>query len=307
MIRSALGPVVGSAISTSAAVAAALVLAACGGGDAPSVNAGSTSSGGSSSSWSGSTTTDSSDKSSSSSSSTSTSPAAAYAVGMCLSRTYAQTDCNSNHAFEVTAVAQTSQYSGDVTKRNALRNFTCIEKAAAYTGGPAYGTIMFGNPVPLANDPEADKRIVCVISRDKPDDSGLQEMNSSAKDFFKKNPVAGNNLCLESVASSDTLKFVDCTSPHEAESTGGFINGKFGDAYPGETKLSAEALKKCIPISRGFVGSNRSDLVPSQNSAGSSPWSRGSQGTACFIQTKGGVKLDKTVYKLGDKALPKAS
>lgn len=297
-----------------AAVGMSVVLAACGGSDGPTVEAGQSSTTQSSTSASSSSSSDTTSSSSSTSSETSTSSSTSstttttapvdFAVGDCLrNKTYEKVACTDNHELEVSAVVPNTQYTDDLVKRTALRNYTCLSAAGTYTGGPAYGTLWLGDGITPSKDPKSNERIACVVMLYKNDDSGVQSINYSAKDAIKKDGFDKYQFCTSSLPSGDSVKLTPCNGPHVAESTGGFMTGKFGDPYPGLAKNNAAMYAKCKPISQKYLGTTtRTDIIPSQNSSPESGWKRGVQITACFVETNG-TKVTKSMKGIGNKPL----
>lgn len=292
-----------------AAVGMSVVLAACGGsGDGPTVKAGQPSTTQSSTSSTSSETTTSSSsttESTTSSSSTTSSPSAAtdFAAGDCLlNKSYEKVACTESHDLEVTAVVPNKEYSDDLVKRAALRNYTCQSAAGTYISGPAYGSLWLGEGITPSKDPKSSERITCVVMLYKTDDSGIQTINYSAKDVIKKEGFDKYQFCTSTLPSGDSVKLTPCNGPHVAESTGGFITGKFGDPYPGLAKHNAAMHAKCRPIAQKYLGAVRTDIVSSQNSSPESGWKKGVQITSCFVQTNG-TKVTKTMKGIGNKPL----
>jgi hypothetical protein len=225
-------------------------------------------------------------------------------VGDCLrNKTYEKVACTDNHELEVSAVVPNTQYTDDLVKRTALRNYTCLSAAGTYTGGPAYGTLWLGDGITPSKDSKSNERIACVVMLYKNDDSGVQSINYSAKDVIKKDGFDKYQFCTSSLPSGDSVKLTPCNGPHVAESTGGFMTGKFGDPYPGLAKNNAAMYAKCKPISQKYLGTTtRTDIIPSQNSSPESGWKRGIQITACFVETNG-TKVTKSMKGIGNKPL----
>lgn len=291
-----------------AALSTTMVLAACGDdGGAPKVQSApastSTTSSPTSSSSSESTTSSSSTTSSTTSSSSSSTPAE-YAVGDCFKgKSWEKVGCTEPHDREITAIVSNSEYSTDLIKRSALRNYTCLAEAGKYVGGPDYGSLFLGGPLPVAKDPKSNERIVCAVQLQKADDSGIEQINYSAKDAIKKNGFHKYQLCTSTPPSKDGLKIAPCDGPHVAESTWGFLDGKFGDPYPGAKAQNLAAHKRCQPFGDRYLGAKRADVRPVQNSAPESGFKRGIPVIGCFVETADGSKVTKSMKGLGNKPL----
>lgn len=295
-------------LSTTVAVSAALLLSGCGGDSTPNVIANSTSSSSTSQTSSSSSSTSSSSTSSvtsstSSSSSSSSSEAKTYAVGDCFQSTKLdKVDCSKPHKLEVSAVVPNNQYTDDLTKRAALRAYTCQAEQAKYTSGPAFGTILISDDVKPASDPKANEQIVCLVAKTYPDDSGYSFVQGTLKGIVAKEGIDKFTLCTTGKAGTDEIgKIVACNQPHVSEAFGGFQHTPFGP-YPGEDKIDQPALKKCMEMGKNFLGATRKDIVIAKNSSGKGPWSRGSQLTACFVQTDG-TMVTKSMKGIGNKPL----
>lgn len=291
------------------AVTAAVLLAGCGGDDGgPTVVPNSVSP--STSSESSTSTAASSASSSSSSSTPSSTPSstssapAELVVGDCLMySTYEKVDCSRPHDMEVSALVPNKEYANDLVKRNALRSYTCLTEAAKYTGGPGYGTRFLSQGISASKDPKSAERIACVVMLYNETDTGIEKVSRSVKNAVKTDGFEKYQLCTSLPPSGDKVKMVPCSQPHVAESIGGFITGKFGDAYPGLDKHNANMLKQCRPYAQRYLGAQRRDIVASQNSSPASGWKRGQPITACFVETVGGVKVTKSMKGIGNKPL----
>lgn len=224
-------------------------------------------------------------------------------MGQCLrGRSYERVECTEPHDSEVTAVIANKEYPTDLVKRTALRNYTCINAAATYTGGPAYGSLFLGDGLTPASDPKSSERITCIVRLYKSDDSGAQTVSTSAKDAIKRDGFEKYQFCTSTLPSGDKVTLTDCKGPHVAESTGGFVTGKFTDPYPGLAKHNAAMHAKCKPLAQKYLGAVRADIVNSQNSSPASGWAQGIHITACFVETKG-TKVTKTMKGIGNKPL----
>lgn len=210
--------------------------------------------------------------------------------------------CTQSHDAEVTAVLGSTAYANDPVKRTAFRNFTCLEQAGKYIGGPGYGSLLIGDYVTSSVDPKSDSRVVCTVKEYKSDDSGLQQQTASLKGVLKTKGFDAYKFCTSELPSGPDVKLTSCTGPHVAESVWGFTWGPFGAAYPGLAQQNARAMKGCTPYAGKYLGASRSDIVPSQNSAPASNWGRGNQITACFVQTNG-TKVTKSMKGIGKKPL----
>ncbi|TQJ13971.1 putative regulator of septum formation [Yimella lutea] len=293
------------------AAAAMLTLSACGGGDAPTIGTGPGTSGNGGLPTSATSTAPSSPASPTASSPTSSSPTSSsptseprtFAAGDCLesSRDPKKVDCSQPHKLEVTAVVPNSEHTGDLVKRASLRNYTCQGEAPKYTGGPAFGTILISDQVGTSADPKSGEQFVCLVAKTTADDSGYESVQGSLKGIVTKEGLAKYAFCTTDKASGDPGKIIPCTQPHVSESFGGFQNTPFGP-YPGEDKMKKTALDKCRQMGKDFLGSTRGDIVISQNSSGPNPWAKGTQLTACFVQTDG-TKVTKTMKGIGNKPL----
>ena len=102
--------------------------------------------------------------------------------------------------------------------------------------------------------------------------------------------------------TSDDVEVVSCKEPHSAEATGAKLNGKPGDTFPGSDKVQSQAVKFCLPLGQKFLGGKRSDIIASQNSGGSAPWSRGLMVTGCFVEVTNGT-VKKSLRGIGNKPL----
>ncbi|GAB3585836.1 septum formation family protein [Calidifontibacter terrae] len=211
-------------------------------------------------------------------------------------------DCSQSHDSEVTAVLASTAFADDPVKRASFRNFTCLEQAGKYIGGPGYGTLLVGNYVTSSVDKKADSRIVCTVREYKDDDSGVQMQTTTLKNAIKTNGFDKYKFCTSELPSGPNVKLTTCSGPHVAETVWGYTWGPFGAKFPGTAQQAARAMKACTPYATKYLGATRSDVVPSQNSAPESNWVRGNQLTACFVQTNG-TKITKSLKGIGSKPL----
>ncbi len=227
-----------------------------------------------------------------------------YEVGTCLNDQpeWKAVDCDSRHFFEVSAVVKDSRYAGDLVKRSAYRNSVCDAKTAKYIDGPAYGSMLLAEPLPVAADPDNAKQIVCVVSEHKGDDSGIISRTGSLEGALKGDGFYDYQMCLEGKASAAEVKITPCDGPHVSEATYGFIMGKWGDKYPGSDKVNKTSLEKCKKYDRKYLGAERSDISLAQNSSGKGPWDKGHRLTVCFVQVNHG-KVTKSLKGIGHKSL----
>ena len=290
-------------VLTVTGVAASLLLVAgCGGEAGPTVGAATATQTPSTSS--ASPTPSSSTSPSSSASPTST--AISFSPGTCLNDqpSWVTVSCDEPHFYEVAAVVQSSKYDGNLVKRAAYKNSVCDAKVGTYIDGPAYGSLMLGSPLPVAVDPDSSKQIVCVVSQQKGDDSGVVSRTSSAKGALKGTGFYKYQMCLDGKASADAdVKLVPCSGPHVSEATYGFIMGKWGDKFPGAASINKTSLDKCKPKDKAYVGGvTRDDISFAQNSSGQGPWEKGHRLTVCFVQVNNG-KVSKTMRGIKHKSL----
>lgn len=200
-------------LSATAVAASALLLAGCNGGGGPTVSAPSTNAPSATSQTSSASPSESSSSSSPTSSSptstaTPTTEEAGYKAGQCLNERpdWEVVPCSEGHYFEVSAVVKSSKYSGDLVKRSAYRNSVCDARTAKYLDGAAYGSLLLGEPLPVAADPKNDERIVCIVAEHKGDDSGIKARTGSLKGAFTDGGFYDYQMCLSNKASGDTVK-----------------------------------------------------------------------------------------------------
>ncbi|YAL84186.1 septum formation family protein [Dermacoccaceae bacterium W4C1] len=291
-----------------AAVVALIAVPACSSDDGPSVSAPSTTSSSSPATSTSEPSTSSASSSSSSSSPASTSAAIArddYQVGECLDTQtrYAKVDCSSPHVLEVVAVVDDDRDGSDLVKRAARATATCNTEGASYLGSTALAvTRVAVNPLPSSANSAAATKIVCVAAEYRTSLSGYVSRTASLKGALHGNSFWNYNMCVKEKASEDKITFVSCSQPHASEAVGGRLNGKAGDAFPGNDKIQSEALKFCKPVGQRFLKGNRSDIVVSQNSGGETPWKRGQMLTGCFVQVTSGT-VTKSLRDIGDRPL----
>ncbi|GAB3585828.1 hypothetical protein GCM10027579_20490 [Calidifontibacter terrae] len=203
--------------------------------------------------------------------------------------------------YEVTAVLPNTQYRDDPVKRAALRAFTCLTESGKYIGGPPVGARTIDAEVSSSVDPLADSRFVCLVQ-------SFYNTSGEKVDFSMHNIVKTQGwdkwkLCTSTLPSSAKMDLISCDQPHLAEAVTGFNDGPFEKAYPGDDALKKAALERCRPLGKAYLGNvNRSDIVVSQNSAGSASWARGTHITGCFVQTDG-TKVTKSLRNAGSKPL----
>lgn len=298
------------ALTVGIAAMALSLTAACGSNDAPTVGGPATTA---APTQSASTPATSSETSSTSTSPSSTAPstttttsAAAknFTVGQCLGDrpAFTEVSCQSGHTFEVVAVIPNADNAGDLLKRSAAGSALCNEAGATYLGSGGFPvTRVDVAPLPTAGDPQAASRYVCVTSDYTPD---LKKRNTatigSAKGKLAGDGFYNYRFCLEKRASqTDDVKVVPCTSPHQSEATGGFLNGKPGQKFPGGAVITSNAMKYCTPVGQKFLGTKtRRDIIVSQNSGGTGPWSRGQMVTGCFVEVTSGTVTKSLRYIL---------
>lgn len=287
------------------AVATGLLLAlgACS-DPAPHVSGGAGSStGGASTSASSSTFTSAPTSASSSPSSTAapTSAASRYAIGDCLSSDYTAIECSRDHFYEVTGYVDDGQSFND--RREQKRAYECDRAAVQYLAGPILGSRFLAQLVPEKQNPANDTQAVCVIVLQMADDSGLEPIAGSSKQILRTRGLSPYRLCTTAPPSQGQLVATDCSKPHVAESVGGFLTEPFGAPYPD----AAKQLAACRSMARKYLGGDRPDVVPAQFTTGRGVWLDGQQRTACFVETRGGVRVNGSLEGLGSKPLPKAS
>lgn len=300
-----------------AVVVAVLLLftAACGNDDGPTVSAPSatpTSSAPSASPTSdpgpvaSASTAQPTTPSSSSTSASPTPPSQPYKVGQCLGPKpgYTQTSCSQPHTYEVFSVRNDSRDSGDLVKRAAWKTATCNQDGAGFFGSQSFLlSRLDAIPLPDAAISKPDAEIVCVAYEFRESLSGLVTNTGSLKNKLKGDGFYSYNVCTKGRPStSDDVEVVSCKEPHSAEATGAKLNGKPGDTFPGSDKVQSQAVKFCLPLGQKFLGGKRSDIIASQNSGGSAPWSRGLMVTGCFVEVTNGT-VKKSLRGIGNKPL----
>lgn len=254
------------------------------------------------------TTSESSTSSTSSSSSSSASPAdQPLKAGDCLGPQpdYERVACDEGHTFEIYHVEQEDTHADDLVKRGAWSMATCYTEGAKFLGNEGFGVTRISvEPVPTTVNTDADKVIACMAKEYRTSGTGLASSTSTLKNALKGDKFYDYNLCAKGKASADQLEIAVCSEPHAAEAIGGKLNGKRGDAYPKDgNKIHTEARKFCQPLAKKFLGGARSDISFAENSGGKKPWSEGKMISGCFVETKDGSKLTKSLKGIGDKPL----
>lgn len=214
--------------------------------------------------------------------------------------------CDKGHRREVIAVVDDKKQPSDPLKRNAHRNYVCMEKGSSYVGGPIMASRILATPISTALDPKADERIVCAVQVQKSDDSGSMDVKVSVKNALKGEGFDNYKLCTSERASGDPGKVVSCHDPHVSEAFSGFVVGKADEKYPGKDVVNKRALTQCREKGKGLVKAGRTDIIVSSNSSGPTPWGQGLRITVCFLETKG-TKVTKSMKKVGDKPLSSLS
>lgn len=294
--------------TASVAVTVLALTTACGGEEGPSVSgptdgqqpSSSTSQQQSSSPTSSEMSSSSTTESETSSSTSSRAPAnAALKTGDCIgpkSSNYPKVDCATAHDFEVMSVVKSANHSGDLVKRGAWSTAVCNAEGGKYLGNEGHPVSRITvRPIAPTADAKNASQIVCLAGEYRSSLKGLVPLTGKAtlKNKLKGDSFFDYRICAKNrVSTSDDVEVVPCSEPHSSEGVGGRLNGKPGGTFPGEDKINPAGLKYCVPLAHKFLGTKtRKDIVPSINSGGPGPWSRGQMITGCFVEvTSGTVK-----------------
>ncbi|WP_018156543.1 septum formation family protein [Demetria terragena] len=298
-----------SLVAATSAGLLTVALSACGQDKGPTVTLPSTPASGSQTPTETSApTTESPSTSSSSSSSTTTEPAKPIAAGDCLgpAPSYTRVKCNEAHTFEVFFVKDDKTSADNLVKRGAWVKATCNTEGAKFLGNTGFFVSRVDvDPAPATVNPDSSSRIACMAKEFRTSLRGLVSSATSLKGALKGDKYNKYQLCSKGKASDTDLKLVSCLEPHAGESVGGKINGKPGDPFPkgGDNKIHADARKYCQPLAKKYLGATRSDITFAENSGGPGPWARGDMVSGCFVETKDGSTVTKSLKGIGKKPL----
>ncbi len=244
--------------------------------------------------------------SSSAPSSTTTTPSGVTAgikTGQCLldNKQYQVVPCTQSHTYQVTAVISDKRSADDPTERQALRQETCNASLAQYTGAAPVGLLVVGNPVALADDPQNASRIVCTAHMRTSDDSANLPVTFSFQNKFKGKASFAYTYCVDKVAPG--YRIVSCSSPHQGQTTGGYLAGRYVEKFPGKPRFQQLFNQTCKPQAYSFLSTRvRKDIAISGLYVTASAWSQGNRYGGCFIRVTSGT-VKKSLQGIGAKPL----
>ncbi|MDE9366355.1 septum formation family protein [Luteipulveratus sp. YIM 133132] len=236
----------------------------------------------------------------------------ALAAGQCTRQEpqWTRLACTAEHTYEVTAVVPSTAHQDDMLKRHEAAVATCERKGAEYLGSTALNTTRFRSVTyPIAKDPKAATRFICLIGMFDEGFGGVTQVTGSSRGRLAGTGAYDLRACIaEKIAARPDVSPASCSAPHTTETVGGGIIGQPADPYPGEAEAEKRTSALCAPLYRAFVGAAtkpRADIGMVTVPPARQGWSAGSRRATCWVELRAG-RTTATLRGIGDKPVPTA-
>ncbi|MCZ9309581.1 septum formation family protein [Corynebacterium uberis] len=211
---------------------------------------------------------------------------------------FEQTSCDGEHRFEVSArenlaTYPTSEFGDnaarpDVTRQAQLREELCHAPTLRYLGGrfDPLGRFSIAPILPPADAwANGDRTMLCGLQ--STDASGALQLTHGTVASQDQARVHQPGQCL-AVDPSKSLTVVDCTQPHQLETTSIVdLAATFPDGPPSVEDQDKHLKDECTKVATDYVGSEESlsktSLIPYWSTISTESWEGGSHSVNCSL------------------------
>lgn len=211
---------------------------------------------------------------------------------------FEQTDCASEHRFEVSSREDLSTYPAsefgpdaampDVTRQAQLRTELCLNPTIQYMGGDfdTRGKYSVASILPPASQWEAgDRTLLCGIQVTDEDGKVMTTVGRAQEQDQARIFAIGD--CVQ-ITGSDVTQRVECTEEHRLEITSVVdLQSVFPDTIPSVEEQDTYLQDRCTEDARNYLGGDDalyySTLTPFWIPLENSSWESGSHSVNCAL------------------------